>query len=368
MKFFCFCMVLFMGVVVNIQAQQQLILSSGNERKIAKADKKIAKGDAIVAKKEKYVRQIEAVETQGKSRSGKVRRLQTKSNKIIVTSASFYKEGYGKKYNTYKKVVSGGIKEGILQQDAVGLMNSAKGEYKNGRKLRRKVSNLSDVNKAADMLLDANEKEANAIQTLEKAIDTFSQGEIETEAPVNLVQEPLMDSTNQVVAAPLPIVTSGLALALDSIGVDEIVVLSQPNPLMNTDSAGVGTLPVSTLYADSLIMPKDSLLSPNLTEPLLQDTVLITAKSEDAPHVYFSVQFLADKNAISKERLAQVYDGPFEMLEHVADGWYRYSFGKFATLSEANQMKTRSGVQGYVVAYLNEKRISIKEATVMLEK
>lgn len=368
MKFFSFCIILFMGVVVNIQAQQQLTLSSGNERKIARANKKIAKGDAIVAKKEKYVRQIEDIEAQGMSRSGKVRRLQTKSNKIIVTSASFYKEGYGKKYNTYKKIVSGGIKEGTLQQDVVGLMNSAKGEYKNGRKLRRKVGNLSDVNRAADMLLDANEKEANAIQTLEKAIDKFSQVKIETEAPVNLVKEPLMDSTNLVVTAAVPIVTSGLDVAVDSIGVDEMAVLSQPNPLMNTDSTLVGMPSIPILNADSLIMPNDSLLSHALTEPLLQDTVLIAAKLEDAPQVYFSVQFLADRNAISKERLAQMYDGPFEMLEHVADGWYRYSFGKFATLHEANQMKTRSGLQGFVVAYLNEKRISIKEATAMLEQ
>ncbi len=368
MRFFSLSIIIFLGVVVNTQAQQQLSLSSGCERKIAVSDKKIAKGDAIVAKKDKYVRQIEAIEAQGNSRSGKMRRLQTKSNKIVVTSASFYKEGYGKKYNTYKKVVGGGIKEGILQQDAAGLMNSAKGEYKDGRKLRRKVSNLSDVNRAADMLLDANKKEANAIQTLVKATGKFRQVEIEIEAPINLVQELPMDSTSMVVAAAVPIVTSGLAFALDSADAAPMAVLSQPNTQMNTDSTVAGMLPAPTLNADSLILFNDSLLSRNLTEPLLRDTVLVAAKPGEPSQVYFSVQFLADRNAISKERLAQVYDGPFEILEHVAEGWYRYSFGKFATLSEANQMKTRSGVQGYVVAYLNEKRISIKEATVMLEK
>lgn len=366
MKFFSLSLIFFLSVAVHMQGQQKSTLSQSVVRKIAMADKKIAKGDAVVSKKEKYIRQIEAIEAQGKSSSGKMKRLQTKSNKIVVSSASFYKEGYEKKYNTYKKVVSGGVKGGTLQQDAVSIMNKAKGEYKSGRKLRRKLNNQSDVNRAADMLLDANKVEANAIGTLIKATDTFLQKEIESE-PTAEELESRMDSTDIVVEAVVPAPDSELALA-DSAGIAQMDVITQPDALLGADSTLVPALLLPALTQDSSIMSIDSIMTNMAVEPLVEDAVLIASKAEESPQVYFSVQFLADKNAVSKDRLMKIYDGPFEVLEHVADGWYRYSFGKFPSVNEAKEMKTRSGVQGYVVAYLNKERITIKEASDMLKE
>lgn len=363
MRFFGLSLIVFFVFGVNLQAQQKSILGSREERKIAVADKKIAKGDAIVGKKEKYTRQIEAMDAQGKARSGKVRRMQTKCDKIVVSSASFYKDGYGKKYNTYKKVVNSGVNEGTLGQDAASLMNNAKEEYKSGRKLRRKSGNLSDVSRAASMLLDANEAEASAIQTLIKATSKFRQVEIETKSPEDVVQESLMDSTNLVAVTAVPTPTSELTVAMDSAVTAQKDVISQPNAMLFADS----TL-VTALSQDSLVMSADSIMARGTVEPLFEDAVVIATEAKKAVQVYFSVQFLAEKNAVSKDRLMQLYDGPFEVHEHKAEGWYRYSFGEFSSVAEASEMKTRSGVQGYVVAYLNDTRITIKEATEVLKQ
>lgn len=360
MKFFGLSLIVFFVFGVNLQAQQKLILGSRVERKITVADKKIAKGDAIVGKKEKYTRQIEAIDAQGKARSGKVKRLQAKSNKIVVSSASFYKDGYGKKYNTYKKVVNSAVNEGTLGDDAASLMNNAKEEYKSGRKLRRKSGNLSDVSRAATMLLDANEVEANAVETLIKATSKYRQIEIETVSPEDVVQESLMDSTNIVA---VPALTSELALAMDSTVTAQKDVISHPNAILYVDS----TL-VTSLTQDSLVTLEDGIIANITVEPLLEDAVVIAPETKEAVQVYFSVQFLAEKSAVSKDRLMQLYDGPFEVHEHKAEGWYRYSFGEFPSVVEASEMKTRSGVQGFVVAYLNDKRITIKEAKELLKQ
>ncbi|SMO33123.1 hypothetical protein SAMN06265379_10170 [Saccharicrinis carchari] len=362
MRLLNWILVVFLSFAVQMQAQQKSIINSGDERKIAVADKKIAKGDAIVDKKEKYTRQIEAIDAEGKSRSGKVRRLQSKSNKIIVSSASFYKEGYGKKYKTYKKAVNKGVSKNALQQHTLDLMHKAGKDYKRGRKLRRKLNNLSDANRAAAMLLEANEVEARAVETLIKAAVNYKPIEIASESTTALIQESEVGSADTLAMAPEPVILKEVPPTLSMAGVAEMDSIAKLDALPNMDSTMV-----LVAKPDSVLTPTDSILPNKVTEPLLSDATEPAAETKEIAQVYFTVQFVADRKAMARERLTQLYDGPFEVLEHVADGWYRYSFGEFSSVNEAKVMKIRSGVHGFVVAYLNNIRISIKEANEIMK-
>ncbi|WP_430934545.1 hypothetical protein [Saccharicrinis sp. 156] len=365
MRLLSFCIAFILGMGIASYGQYTDVLNTSNNRKIARADKKIKKGDAVVGKKEKYTRQIEEIETEGKSRKGKIRRLETKANKIVMGSASYYKEGYGKKYSVYKKSISKGIKQGSLNSDVESLVEVAKDDYKEGRKLRRKSANHYDLNKAASMLMEANEKENKAIAVLAKATGNIE----EITKKEDTMSAEIQDSALVVPDTEMAIIETLANVVQDSLKVDSISVseIAMSDTAMIADAISVQDSAL-IVNADTVAVTPitAALISPVLeaevnNEPLVEEPV-----KEGIADLYFSVQFLAEKQPVPKDKLQSLYDGPFEVVKHEADGWVRYSFGRFKTLEEANTMKTRSGVQGYVVAYLHEERISTRTAAGML--
>ncbi len=84
--------------------------------------------------------------------------------------------------------------------------------------------------------------------------------------------------------------------------------------------------------------------------------------------VYFTVQILADKKPVSNVRLKAVYKGDLPIIENQGDGWYRYSIGKFNNYSSAKKALLNSNTKGYVVAYKNTTRITVREAITYLQQ
>jgi len=84
--------------------------------------------------------------------------------------------------------------------------------------------------------------------------------------------------------------------------------------------------------------------------------------------VFLSIQFLADKQQASAEKLSQTYNGSIEVIEMVGDGWYRYSIGKFTDVETARNTMKSEGIQGFIVAYNKEQRISVREAMELLKQ
>ncbi len=85
--------------------------------------------------------------------------------------------------------------------------------------------------------------------------------------------------------------------------------------------------------------------------------------SEDkSGEVFFSIQFLATRKDIPKTEVKRVYDGPLPVIENYSDGWHRFSAGKFDSIYEADAEMKKTGINGFVVAFKGEKRISIAEA------
>ena len=84
--------------------------------------------------------------------------------------------------------------------------------------------------------------------------------------------------------------------------------------------------------------------------------------------VYFTVQILADKKPVSDSKIRTIYKGSLPVVENQGDGWYRYSLGKFDSYPAAKKALAESQVKGYVVAYKNSDRISVREAISLISK
>ncbi|MGQ1788375.1 MULTISPECIES: SPOR domain-containing protein [unclassified Saccharicrinis] len=97
-------------------------------------------------------------------------------------------------------------------------------------------------------------------------------------------------------------------------------------------------------------------------EPKLQTKAKPKELVQPEIEVYYTVQIMADKTQVSQSRIKQVYAGKYAIVENKGDGWYRYSFGKFSTLSEAKTALSQSNTKGYIVAYKGKVRISLSEA------
>ncbi|TLX74096.1 SPOR domain-containing protein [Labilibacter sediminis] len=329
-------------ISTGILAQNADVLSSSDSKRIAKADKKISKGDQVVEKKQKYSSQIEALESSGGSvRTGKIERLEKKANKEIIKSASFYKDGYGKKYSAYKKAVSREIKNNNLGSEAEKIKSHASKAYKNGRKWRRKSAGTADVGKAVDYLFKANGIESDAIKNLARVLETAKVEE-------DLVVEQIQEQVDSVVEVPD---TSS-------------VLVAPPVALVVPEDTTINTVVDSALVVQDSVVVVDSVqvVVPVIPEEAPVEEVV--EKKELA--LYFSVQFLAEKQPVPKEKITNLYDGPHEVVKHEADGWYRYSIGKFESLEKAKQALSQSGVKGYIVAYHNEERISTRRAAELI--
>lgn len=97
------------------------------------------------------------------------------------------------------------------------------------------------------------------------------------------------------------------------------------------------------------------------------DTEMQQVSIVSEKNIYFTVQILADRKIVSDSRIKQVYKGSYPIIENKGDGWYRYSFGKFFDYSDAKKALLSSNIKGYVVAYKQKVRISVREAINLLQ-
>ena len=102
-------------------------------------------------------------------------------------------------------------------------------------------------------------------------------------------------------------------------------------------------------------------------EEIIEEKVISELKKEPLPQpeVYFTIQIMADKVRVTEDRLKRVYSGNREIIEHMADGWFRYSAGRFKTYSDAVSAMRSEGIKGYIVAYNGDERISVAAAKKM---
>lgn len=316
-------------------------LTEKDQKKIVKADEKLEKAKTVVNKNAKYVSEIEALTNDGRVRTRKIQRLETKANIIVLKSSSLYKDGYGKKFGAYEKAVSRDMKAGVLTGDAANYKNMAHEAYKVGRKWRRKSQRQTDVGKGVEYLYKANSIEADAIKNLIKALGGSAEEALAVVIDTLDSQAIMQDSISAIVPAEV------IEEQVDTIVAEEMVV----EVPMVIDSVSVA----DSLVVEAPVAEEDELIAAIVPE---QNEVV----TENNIAIYFTVQFLAEKQPVTAEKIKDLYDGSYEVVKHEADGWFRYSFGKFKSVGEAKEMLSKSGVSGYVVAYYNNERISTRRA------
>lgn len=77
----------------------------------------------------------------------------------------------------------------------------------------------------------------------------------------------------------------------------------------------------------------------------------------------YQVQIAASKKALPKWKVARLYKATSEVTRKNYDGWYKYSVGKFTKYEDAKKFVKAVRIKGaFVVAYLNDEKIDIKEA------
>ncbi len=336
--------------VMSAQNSSHKGLSAGDLKKIERAEKKIKKAEAIVEKQEKYTSQVEALENSNSSRVGKIERLMTKANGVVMQSSSYYKEGYGIKYKAYKKAFGRELKKGTLDGESLKLKELAQKAYKTGRKWRRKSEGQKDVNRGVDYLYKANGIEDDAIKSLIKALDGMGDQHNNT---ITENPEPVQDSV-VAIQDSMEVLTGPMVeiLEADSVASDEVVMVND-------------SLATASMVSDSIVttsVDTATIVVPEINEEVVSEPELEIKEM----NTYFSIQFLAEKQPVPKDKIASLYGGTHEVLKHEADGWYRYSFGKFGSLEEAKNELGKSGTKGYVVAYHNNKRISTREAVELM--
>ena len=82
-----------------------------------------------------------------------------------------------------------------------------------------------------------------------------------------------------------------------------------------------------------------------------------------AGNLKFHVQLAASKKPLPAWKIKKFYRGKKQVVQKHYDEWYKYSIGNFKTYAEAKAFVKTTKVRGaFVVAYLNDKKINIKEA------
>ncbi len=119
-----------------------------------------------------------------------------------------------------------------------------------------------------------------------------------------------------------------------------------------------------------------SVVEPKVVVPVVVPVAVIDNKKSEENKIieekpieakaYFTIQILADKKPVTITQQKTVYKGTLKVIEHIGDGWYRYSVGRFTAYSDASSTLKSEGIKGYVGAYDGDKRITTSEAKKIL--
>ncbi|WP_068471620.1 hypothetical protein [Saccharicrinis aurantiacus] len=301
-------------------AQKSELLSTKDEKRIAKAEKKISKAEAIAAKADPLTEKVETAKADGKSRR-KIKRLEKKANSKTILSASYYKEGYNKKYSAYEKAVKRNLKEGNVA-DNKDQLKKAKDAYKKGKKWRRQLANEDKLEESVELLFMANNIQEDATKHLNKILIPIPQEATIVETPIAI------DSI------PATIEADTLVMAEDTAAISEII-----EPIVTEENT----------VAAAIVAPI----------AIIEDTEEVKPNENG---IYFTVQISASPTQLNQLQKDNLYSGSLKILEHKTESSYKYSVGKFNTYDEASALIGNEIKKGFVVAYKGDERISVRLA------
>ncbi len=346
---FCRWIVYITASFISFNANSQNIpddiknwLSSSELSKIKKAEIRIDQGEQILFSQQlKAVKDSIPEEKLNYLNLSEDLLINKKNSRLLLETKAYFASGYESKLDIYKNYLDHYLKVDTLNKyPKSNALNDSIDIYISDAQFFRDKSEIKgNLIAAANAIHQSNINLQSAVLLCEKALVYIKNGEQKTELS-------LQDQTeNEDVAETKKLVVQEITDVKNEKALKEIqpAITQQPVPKEPTP-----------LKAEPKKEPKE--IKPSIT----------TNKSTEK--IYFTVQILADKKPVPTERIKKVYNGKLEIIENQGDGWYRYSLGKFSNYATAKKALQNANVKGYVVAYKNKTRISVREAITYLQK
>lgn len=378
-------------------------LSGSALRKFNRAQKLIGKAKLILDEAERYEQQIEEIkQTSKRARSRKMAKLEQKKMEKEIEAFYAFEMAHKKLYQAYQKTLKGFRELSADPAKGIDLEKSARLNYRRARKFRNKAENKKSEDKVYKLLSDAYDFEIDAINNQIEAFENYrsstaiaevhAEPELQTEEQdtVSTQTEPVV--TDSVIYTEPEIIIEEspeiLSEEIDSsdleMSITDTLIIPEVEKLpiekkISTDSVTISylkdtvrlptiTIPAKkteeTIPPDTLkqIEPSEEKIKPEIEKQPRADSVQAPIAVKQVK-ILFSIQILAKTSPASLDQLYSIYNGEEEVFLRRSGDYYRYMVGKFKTLFEAKIFKNKEKIEGFIVAYKNSERITIKEAT-----
>lgn len=330
-------------------------LSGSALRKFNRGQKLTGKAKLILDEAERYEQQIEEIkQTSGRAQSRKMAKLEQKKMEKEIGAFYAFEMAHKKLYQAYQKTLKGFRELSTDPAKGIDLEKSARLNYRRARKFRNKAENKKSEDKVYKLLSDAYDFEIDAINNQIEAFENYQS----STAIAEVHAEPELQTEEQdtVSAQTEPVVTDSVTISYlqDTVRLPTITI-----PAEKTEE----TIPPDTLKQ---IEPSEEKIKPEIEKQPRADSVQAPMAVKQVK-IFFSIQILAKTSPASLDQIYSIYNGEEEVFLRRSGAYYRYMVGKFKTLFEAKIYKNKEKIEGFIVAYKNGERITIKEATEIIK-
>ena len=376
-------------------------------RKFNRGQKLTGKAKLILDEAERYEQQIEEIkQTSRRARSRKMAKLEQKKMAKEIEAFYAFEMAHKKLYQAYKKTLKGFRELSADPAKGIDLEKTARLNYRRARKFRNKAENKKSEDKVYKLLSDAYDFEIDAINNQIEAFENYqsstaiaevhAEPELQTEVQDTVSTQPEPEVTDSVIYEEPEIIIEEspeiLSEEIDSsdleMSITDTLIIPEAEELpiekkISTDSVTISylkdtaRLPTFTIHAEKTeetippdtlkqIEPSEEKIKPEIEKQPRVDSVQAPMAVKQVK-ILFSIQILAKTSPATPEQLQSIYNGTEKVFLKLSDDYYRYLVGKFKTLFEAKVFKNKEKIEGFIVAYKNGERITIKEATDLIK-
>ncbi len=306
-------------------------------RKVERVERLLDKGMGYMEEAKAAQGKLEDYQESVRNNSMRQIALKERINRLYIKAYSYVGDAHKIQFKILRKRLS----ENELA-DSTGIEEQLTKQFETATVLRRKGSMMVGEMNPESLLAEATRKEVDVLEKMETLVDA----EFFFDGP-NLSQNLSSSDTSANMVKPQE----------PDIEPDSIVDL----PLAEFEDS----------VDFSIVAPDESEEKLFPVKPEQKNPVEPTHKRETAEKsadLFFSIQFMAVRNAATDKEIRDVYGGPLPVIKNKSDGWHRYSAGKFDTVDEALKVMGQENIHGFVVAFRNEERISISQARQMIER
>ncbi len=212
-------------------------------------------------------------------------------------------------------------------------------QFRSSTVLRRKGESVVPGMNPKSFLAEATETEVKALEDMEKLLS----------GQIIAMDSSINHKDSALLAARSDVVDEGFENGVDTMRIVSPDSVDDQSGIMISARSGIEETEENVLS----VKPAQ-----NIDVEEAEPDVSVEKTSE----VFYSIQFLATREQVSDKQVEKIYDGVLPVIENRSDGWYRFSAGKFDTVSKAMSEMKKEGIYGFVVAFKGNEKISISEA------